>query len=179
MTAGSPPRLGDLPARRQPLTPSADLIASLKRAEGLRLKAYPDPESEFAKTGKGSPEPWTIGYGHTGPEVHEGLVWTKEQADAALLDDIAEACAECDRRIPWWRSLDAVRREVLWELMFNMGWGGGVRGLSTFRNTLSALQRRDFSRAAAGLLASRYAVQVKGRAMRLAQQLASGERLPV
>jgi lysozyme len=56
-------------------------IALIEEAEGLRLAAYPDP-------GTGG-EPWTIGVGHTGPEVHKGLVWTKEQCDAALRADLA------------------------------------------------------------------------------------------
>lgn len=34
---------------------------------------------------------WTIGWGHTGPEVVEGLEWSQKQADAALDADCAEA----------------------------------------------------------------------------------------
>lgn len=56
--------------------------------EQCRLKAYPDPASPLAVAlrralpTKGlSGAPWTIGWGHTGPEVHEGLVWTQEKAD--------------------------------------------------------------------------------------------------
>lgn len=49
--------------------------------ERCRLKAYPDPESV---TGT----PWTIGWGHTGPEVYEGVVWTQEQADDAFRRDV-------------------------------------------------------------------------------------------
>lgn len=37
---------------------------------------------------------WTIGYGHTGPEVHEGLTWTTAQADDQLNADINEACEQ-------------------------------------------------------------------------------------
>jgi lysozyme len=37
---------------------------------------------------------WTIGWGHTGPDVHEGLTWTQEQADAAFLADLASAEVE-------------------------------------------------------------------------------------
>ena len=44
--------------------------------EGCRLTAYPDPVS--------GGDPWTIGYGATGPHIVEGLVWTQEQADADL-----------------------------------------------------------------------------------------------
>lgn len=48
--------------------------------EGLRLSAYPDPGTGAA--------PWTIGYGHTGPEVRKGLTWTPGQADDALDTDL-------------------------------------------------------------------------------------------
>lgn len=53
----------------------------IKNAEGLRLKAYPDP-------GTGG-DPWTIGYGHTGPEVKPGTVISSGQADAYLKADLA------------------------------------------------------------------------------------------
>lgn len=49
--------------------------------ETCQLKAYPDPGS---KNG----EPWTIGWGHTGPEVKPGLVWTQHQADSVFLNDL-------------------------------------------------------------------------------------------
>jgi lysozyme len=47
--------------------------AYIERKEGLRLHAYQDIAGV-----------WTIGYGHTGPEVGPGVVWTKEQCDEAL-----------------------------------------------------------------------------------------------
>lgn len=50
--------------------------------EGLSLKAYWD------ETGK----VWTVGWGHTGKEVVEGLIWTQDQCEAALESDIAWAC---------------------------------------------------------------------------------------
>ncbi len=43
--------------------------------EGKRNEAYLDTAE---------PPVWTIGYGHTGPEVHEGLVWTDEQVEEAF-----------------------------------------------------------------------------------------------
>lgn len=62
---------------------SADGLAVLKHFEGCQLEAYPDPGSE---TG----DPWTIGRGHTGPEVHKGLSWTQNIADLALLSDLVK-----------------------------------------------------------------------------------------
>ncbi len=63
-----------------PLSPSAACIKLIKDFEGVRLSAYPDPATGGA--------PWTIGVGHTGPEVRKGLVWTMAQVDAALASDL-------------------------------------------------------------------------------------------
>ena len=50
--------------------------------ESCKLEAYPDPGSEDGK-------PWTIGWGHTGPEVVKGLVWAQAKADSQLVADLA------------------------------------------------------------------------------------------
>lgn len=55
-------------------------IALIKKFEGCKLMAYPDPKTGGA--------PWTIGWGHTGPEVRPGLVWTQAKADAVLVEDL-------------------------------------------------------------------------------------------
>jgi lysozyme len=56
---------------------SANGLKLKKYFESCKLQAYPDPGSKDGN-------PWTIGWGHTGKEVVKGLVWTQEQADAAL-----------------------------------------------------------------------------------------------
>lgn len=61
---------------------SSNGIAVAHYFESCKLTAYPDPGSKDGK-------PWTIGWGHTGPEVCKDLVWTQQQADAAFLVDIA------------------------------------------------------------------------------------------
>lgn len=58
-----------------PIAMSQEGLVVLKHFEGLRLKAYRDPVGVL-----------TIGYGHTGPDVYEGLVWSQAQADKALRD---------------------------------------------------------------------------------------------
>lgn len=62
------------------MIPSSACAALVKRSEGDVLKAYPDPATGGA--------PWTIGYGHTGPEVHPGMVITQQEADAYLEQDL-------------------------------------------------------------------------------------------
>ena len=57
-----------------------DLITEF---EGLELKAYPDPAT--------GGDPWTVGYGSTGPRVKPGLVITKLQALDMLREDIGHA----------------------------------------------------------------------------------------
>lgn len=49
--------------------------------EGCRLDAYPDPGSRDGN-------PWTIGWGSTGPGIHKGVRWTQEQADARFAADL-------------------------------------------------------------------------------------------
>lgn len=55
-------------------------MSLVKKWEGLRLTAYPDPAS--------GGDPWTIGYGSTGPDVKPGVTWTQAQAEHRLSDDL-------------------------------------------------------------------------------------------
>jgi lysozyme len=52
-------------------------IELIKRNEGCELTAYQD-----------SVGVWTIGYGHTGPDVSAGLRITQDQAEALLRQDL-------------------------------------------------------------------------------------------
>ena len=55
------------------------------RADGM-VEAYPDPAS--------GGDPWTIGWGATGPGIARGTVWTREACDARLEADLARYAAE-------------------------------------------------------------------------------------
>lgn len=151
----------------RPIDPQ--LIADLKRDEGFRLKAYGDP-----LTGA---EPWTIGYGHTGPDVTRDSVWTLAQCEAALISDIAEHQADLRAAIPWMEGLDLARQRVLDNMAFNMGVGkpGGSKGLLGFRNTLAMIERGEWAQAADAMLGSLWARQVGARAKRLAATMRTGQ----
>ena len=56
----------------------------IKSFEGCRLKAYKPVPTE---------KHWTIGWGHYGPDVTEGMTITQEQADALLVQDCAGSVA--------------------------------------------------------------------------------------
>lgn len=146
------------------------LAEDLRKDEGSRLEAYPDPLTHAA--------PWTIGYGHTGPDVRQGLIWTEEQAEDALSDDIARACRLLDIHAPWWRSLNDARQDVLANMVFNMGWlsSDGAHGLGTFHHFLAAAQLGRWEEAHDQMLTSGWAREVGARAKRLAAQMLTGAR---
>jgi lysozyme len=137
------------------------LIPDLEHDEGLRLTAYQDTKGI-----------WTCGYGHA--YVAPGTVWTLAHAQAQLLDDIAHTEALLDLQLPWWRTLDDVRQDVLVEMGFNMG----VTNLCGFHITLAAIQAHNWPAAKAGMLDSDWAkpppIGVGERAERLAEQMLTG-----
>lgn len=61
------------------MEPSDMIIQKLKGFEGLRLTAYKPVSSE---------KYWTIGYGHCGADVYEGMRITLEEADKMFLRDL-------------------------------------------------------------------------------------------
>ena len=65
------------PAYRQINARGLQLI---KDFEGLRLTSYPDPATGGA--------PWTIGWGHTGPDVSPGMTITESKAAQLLFKDL-------------------------------------------------------------------------------------------
>jgi lysozyme len=65
-------------------------INLIRGFEGLHLSAYPDPASPLARTGKGSGDPWTIGWGRT-RDVKRGDKCTLDQANVWLKEDADRA----------------------------------------------------------------------------------------
>ena len=76
--------------------------------ENCRLVAYQDIRGV-----------WTIGWGHAGPEVCEGLTWTQDQADAQLLADVQSSVAavNADVTVP----LTQDEFDALVDFAFNVG----------------------------------------------------------
>jgi len=61
------------------MTTGTEGLNLIKRWEGLRLTAYKALSTE---------EYYTIGYGHSGSDVYEGMTITQAQADAYLVSDV-------------------------------------------------------------------------------------------
>lgn len=102
------------------LSPAGAEILILR--EGLRLKAYRDTKGIL-----------TIGVGHTGPEVVEGLVITKEKAHELFQKDVAWAEDAVNLvKVP----LTQNQFDALVSFVFNIGAGAWKR--STMLKMLNA-----------------------------------------
>ena len=88
-------------------------LALIKRWEGCKLTAYPDP-------GTGG-EPWTIGWGSTGPGIRKGVTWTQAQADTRLAEDVGKFMAGVRSAV----KVPALDREIgaMTSLAYNIGLG--------------------------------------------------------
>ncbi len=91
-------------------TYSSNGLSLTEQFEGVRLTAYQDQVGV-----------WTIGYGHTGPDVHPGLVITQDQATALLAADVADAAACVNQNVTF--QLTQNEFDGLVDFVFNLGKG--------------------------------------------------------
>lgn len=80
------------------MDPSSDCIKLVQSFEGCEkdqkngtFNAYPDP-------GTGG-DPWTIGWGTTGPDVRPGVNWTQQQCDDRFTQDLTTFAQSVDKAI--------------------------------------------------------------------------------
>lgn len=148
-----------------PIERDQKFLEQLERHEGFCPATYFCPSGAL-----------TIGYGHNLdanpiPDIDKNSVITKDRAERILIEDCRKFAEKLDTYLPWWRSLNLPRQGVLLNMAFNMG----VSGLLSFKNTLRAVREGRFKDAGEGMLASKWATQVKGRAKELAAQMRTGE----
>lgn len=100
----------------------------LEMREGSRTLAYKDTKGI-----------WTIGVGHTGPEVKEGLRWTPAQIDEAFRKDVEWAEDAVNKvKVP----LTQYQFDALVSFVFNVGAGAFERS-----TMLKCLNKGDFHQA--------------------------------
>nr|BDD45433.1 hypothetical protein 2 [bacterium] len=128
------------------------LKKELVRHEGMRLKPYLCPAGKL-----------TMGVGRNLED--RGI--TEEEADFMLNNDLNACIEDLDHALEWWRDLPLPAREVLVNMTFNLG----IKGLLGFRNALAAFQAQDWQAAAKEMLDSRWARQVGPRAEELAEKV--------
>ena len=147
------------------------LEAQIKESEGFRLRAYRCPAGRL-----------TVGYGHNceaSPVDGVNRIGdriTREEAGRLLALDLDGAVWKVRKALPWVMELSPPRQAVLYDMAFNMGLGfPGESGLLSFGNTLNFIKSGNYPAASRGMLASKWARQVKDRAVRLARQMERGE----
>ncbi|HEX8241255.1 MAG TPA: lysozyme [Allosphingosinicella sp.] len=124
------------------MTPGPDCIKLVQEFEGCAKKradgsfeAYPDP-------GSGG-DPWTIGWGSTGPDIKKGVVWTQKQCDdrfTAHLGEFGEKVAKVLGSAP--------TTQNQFDAMVSFAYNVGVGNLSA-STLLKKHKARDYKGAAA------------------------------
>lgn len=105
-------------------------IKIIKNFEGCRLQAYKCP------TGI-----WTIGYGHTGSSVHQGLKISQTDAESFLKTDLIVHCNNVSKlvKVP----LNQNQFDALVSLEYNIGYGSFSKS-----TLLRLLNNKDYKGAA-------------------------------
>lgn len=125
--------------------------------------AIPDPLSHA--------DPWTIGWGQTGPDIGPDTIWTQAFGQADFDKRLNANCDYYDRMVPWWQGMDAVRAAVI----PNMGWNLGPGFIHTWPHFMAACQSQDWPAAKYAMLnPPTWLNQVHGRATTLAEQILTG-----
>lgn len=114
-------------------------ISLIKNFEGCRLEAYKCPA--------GVP---TIGYGHTGSEVHVGMKITQSEADRLLKNDLIIHCNNVSKlvKVP----LNQNQFDALVSLEYNIGYGAFLKS-----TLLMLLNQKKYNEAAEQFLRWKYA----------------------
>jgi len=160
------------------MNPTRDCATLIKHYESLMLVAYPDP-------GTGG-DPWTIGWGHTGPAVAKHAVWSISQANEALARDIATKAADVNRLLVD-IEVQHYQFDALVSFAFNVGAGALAR--STLLRKLLASDdvgaadeflrwNRAGGRVMHGLTRRRTAERAMFRGYSVACAISAGERAP-
>jgi lysozyme len=129
----------------------------IKRHEGVETHCYKDHLGLE-----------TIGVGRCIAEGSLGL--SDDEIDYLLDNDIVRCIKELTRSLPWFSSLDEVRKEALIDLCFNLG----LTRLLGFKKALAAIEASDWDTAKVELLDSRWATQVGNRAQEIAEMIRTG-----
>lgn len=127
----------------------------LIKHESKRLRPYKCPAGKL-----------TIGVGRNLDD--KGI--TEEEAMYLLDNDIKDIISSCRETFSWFAFLDNVRQAVVVSMIFNLGLGGFLG----FKNTIAAIRKKDWNRAADNMLQSKWAEQVGNRALELAEMMRDG-----
>jgi len=134
---------------------TGELIKQLKRHEGIELKPY-----------KCTSDKLTIGVGRNLEDV--GI--SEAEAEYLLMNDLSRFMKMANE-FDWYAGLNDARKAVIISMLFNLGRGG----FNKFLKFKQALAEGDHLTASREMLDSRWAKQVKGRAVELSKQMETGK----
>ena len=141
-----------------------ELKKNIMISEGYSEKLYRDTSERIGFEGKKGKV--TIGWGYNIDDL--GL---PQDILMMLLDRcIMQSRMELSKNFSWTDGLDSVRRDVLVEMLFNMG----LTTFSTFKMTLREVENGNYKLASEHMLDSIWAKQVGPRADRLASRMKNG-----
>lgn len=133
------------------------LAERIKKHEGFRDRIYLDTEGFL-----------TGGYGHC---FSIGSRIPVDVAEVLFKLDLASAVSDYSKITPTIRKkLNTARARVIVEMIFNLG----LQGTLQFKDMMAAIEAGDFDRAAEAMLSSKWAAQVKQRAVMLSDIMKKG-----
>ena len=112
------------------------LKESIKQNEGLELKPYLCPNQKL-----------TIGYGRN---LENGI--SEREAEILLENDLLNLKLELEDKLPIFKKLNNVRRNVILEMAFQLG----VPNLLNFKKTIQHLINEEFEKASEEMLNSKW-----------------------
>lgn len=165
----------------------------LRRHEGYRRYAYPDPLSSLAQRYKrelwgevsareilnrlGVDEkegrPWTVGYGFT-KGVTPDTEMSLEDAYRRLDDEIQSRVKGLTDLVPTWEYMPVFASSTLMNLAYNMG----LKTLADFGPTLNLFRKHEYDEAGKRLTHSKWYTQVGDRGRELVARLINGRIEP-
>jgi GH24 family phage-related lysozyme (muramidase) len=110
----------------------AEVKKELRSKEGLELEAYKPVDSE---------EYFTIGYGHYGPDVEEGMVITEARAEELLHEDVMVRIDEIKNLIPDFVTFSEDQQTAI----FSEYYRGSIAGSP---NAVKFINSKDYAKAA-------------------------------
>ena len=139
----------------------SNLTEMLRRHEGVETHAYKCTSGKI-----------TVGVGRN-IDPDGGLGLSDDEIDVLLENDIDRSIKELGAAFNWFSDLNEARRDAMIDLAFNLG----LPRLLKFKNALAAMAEADYDLAAAEFMDSKYASQVKDRAIEICAMIKTGKYL--
>jgi len=142
-----------------------EMFNMLKKHEGYKPQMYKDTEGH-----------WTIGVGHLVTANEISKFKNRKLSDTeirSLFDsDLSIAIANAKKFVPNLNTLPLPVQHAMVNMAFNLG----INRLMKFKDLRQSLASKDFNKASKDMLNSKWASQVKGRAVELSNMVKSAAK---